>query len=107
LARARAGAPVVGGAGTSAFALLNTNQKYAIWIWSGVRSLGVVCPSPPRACNFVHVGGVFLAGDQVRRSGAELCGVVEYERVTSAHPGANAKGRSGVNRYSPSALPCG
>ena len=85
-----------------------STQNRAISVCSGVRALGVVTPSPPRALTSLRSAAYFRLGHRVGRTGTELRAVPEHERRDRLpSPGANANGRSGVKRYSPGSVPCG
>src|SRR5262245_7162421 len=82
-------------------------QNSAICVWSGVRALGVVTPSPPRALTSSKSNAYFLVSISYGRIGGNCPLWVRTKGVTFPHPGANAKGKPGVKRYSPGLVPCG
>ena len=84
-----------------------STQNRAISVWSAVRALGVVMPSPPRRFTSLK-SAVYLLEVTAYGGPGRNCELSRRTKgVTSAHPGANAKSNPGVKRYSPGCVPCG
>src|SRR5207342_2101336 len=84
-----------------------STQNRATWVWSAVRALGVVTPSPPR--RLTSLKSLAYRFDVTAYGGPGRNCELEFKTngVTSDQPGANAKSEPGVNRYSPGRVPCG
>src|SRR5215813_2344511 len=84
-----------------------STQNRATWVWSAVRALGVVTPSPPRRLTSRKSVAYRLEVTAYGGPGRNCEAAFRTNGVTSAQPGANAKSAPGVNRYSPGRVPCG
>src|ERR1700746_2205541 len=84
-----------------------STQNRATWVWSAVRALGVVTPSPPRRLTSLKSLAYRFDVTAYGGPGRNCAAAFRTNGVTPAQPGANAKSEPGVNRYSPGLVPCG
>ena len=70
-----------------------SSQNRPAWVWSGVRSLGVVTPSPPSALHFFEIERVRVTGHGVRCGGPELVRLLQHERPDVAPPRCESERR--------------
>ena len=82
-----------------------SSQNRPAWVWSGVRSLGVVTPSPPSlltSSKSSAYGG--WSRGMVRRADWRAA---QHEGPDVAPPRCESERRISVKRHSPGAVPCG
>src|SRR6476620_6652046 len=84
-----------------------STQNKAISVCSGVRSLGVVVPSPPRRLTSFTSAAYFFESKAYGGPGRNWVASFSMNGVTFPQPGAKAKVKGGVNLYSPGLVPCG
>src|SRR5262245_2692917 len=84
-----------------------STQNRATWVWSAVRALGVLTPSPPRRLTSLKSLAYRFEVTAYGGPGRNCELAFRTNGVTSDQPGANAKSEPGVNRYSPGWVPCG